>query len=213
MRRLPVYLLIDVSGSMSGEPIHAVQNGMENLAAELRKNPYALETAWLSVITFGSDAKVDVELTELPDFQPPGLRAGGVTALGKGLKLLGNKISTEVKKTTADQKGDWKPLVFIMSDGGPTDDWRKGLEGFKKQKAGIVVACAAGKGADVSVLKEITPNVVKLDTPDEKSISEFFRWVSASVQVSSTKVESSGQEADDFGELPPPPKGIDLVKH
>lgn len=213
MRRLPVYLLIDVSGSMSGEPINAVQNGMDKLASELRKNPYALETAWLSVLTFGSDAVVEVELTELPSFQPPKLKIKGATSLGKGLKLLAEKISSEVKKSTPEQKGDWKPLVFIMTDGGPTDSWRAGLEEFKKQKSGIVVACAAGSGADISVLLEITPHVVKLETPDEESIGEFFKWVSSSVQVSSTKVESSGQDADNFGELPPPPKGIDLVKH
>lgn len=213
MRRLPVYLLIDVSYSMSGEPLNAVQSGVEKLATELRRNPHALETAYLSVLTFADEAQVDVELTELPMFQAPTFKTRGMTSLGKGLKLLGERITQEVNKSTPDQKGDWKPLVFIMTDGGPTDNWRDGLNDFKKAKTGVVVACAAGEGADTSVLKEITPNVVKLATADEDSIGEFFKWVSASVGISSTKVESSGQETDNFGELPPPPKGIDLVKH
>lgn len=213
MRRLPVYLLIDVSYSMSGEPLQAVQNGIERLASELRKNPYALETAWLSVMTFATDARVDAELTELAMFQSPTLSCRGMTSLGKGLELLGKTINSEVKKSTTDQKGDWKPLVFIMTDGSPTDNWKKGLEKFRKQKTGVVVACAAGEDADTGVLKEITANVVKLATTDEDSIGEFFKWVSSSVQVSSTKIESSGKETDDFNELPPPPKGIDLVKH
>ncbi|TKG95196.1 VWA domain-containing protein [Puteibacter caeruleilacunae] len=213
MRRLPVYLLIDVSYSMKGAPLNAVQSGVEKLATELRRNPHALETAYLSVLTFADNAKVDVELTELPMFQAPIFETRGLTALGKGLKELSARISQEVRKSTQEQKGDWKPLVFIMTDGAPTDNWKVGLKEFQSIKTGVVVACAAGKGADTTVLKEITPNVVKLATADEDSIGEFFKWVSASVGISSTKVESSGKEADNFGELPPPPKGIDLVKH
>ena len=51
MRRLPVYLLIDTSGSMHGEAIEAVRNGLQVLVSALRQDPYALETAYLSVIT------------------------------------------------------------------------------------------------------------------------------------------------------------------
>ncbi|MCG8700032.1 MAG: VWA domain-containing protein, partial [Bacteroidales bacterium] len=115
MRRLPVYVLIDTSGSMHGEPIEAVRKGLDNLASQLRKNPYSLETAWLSILTFADEAKVGVELTELTMFQPPSIRAGGTTSLGEGLKLLCHRISREVKKTTSTQKGDWKPLVFLMT--------------------------------------------------------------------------------------------------
>ena len=51
-RRLPVYLVLDCSGSMSGEPIEAVCQGVKALVADLRTDPQALETAYLSVITF-----------------------------------------------------------------------------------------------------------------------------------------------------------------
>jgi uncharacterized protein YegL len=57
MRRLPVYLLLDTSGSMSGEPIESVKNGMQVLVSALRQDPYALETAYLSVITFDGTAR------------------------------------------------------------------------------------------------------------------------------------------------------------
>ena len=57
MRRLPVYLLLDTSGSMSGEPIEQVKNGLQMLVAGLRQDPYALETAYLAVITFDSAAQ------------------------------------------------------------------------------------------------------------------------------------------------------------
>ena len=52
MRRLPVYLLVDVSVSMVGEPIQQVENGMRQIVQELRTDPYALETALISVLLF-----------------------------------------------------------------------------------------------------------------------------------------------------------------
>ena len=209
-RRLPVYLLLDTSGSMMGEPIAAVETGVQTLLSALRQDPYALETAYLSVITFDSNAKQVTPLTELTAFQMPSIKASGTTALGDALSLLANKIDSEVAKTTTDTKGDWKPLVFIMTDGAPTDNWQKGLTEFRKRKTGIVVACAAGQGADTNVLKQITECVVQLDTADSSTIKAFFKWVSASVSTGSQKVDS-GNEMAGLGELPPPPPEVNIV--
>jgi len=209
-RRLPVYLVLDTSGSMTGEPIAAVETGVQTLVSALRQDPYALETAYLSVITFDSSAKQIVPLTELTAFQMPSIRAGGSTALGDALSMLAKKIDSEVTKTTAEVKGDWKPLIFIMTDGGPTDDWQKGLAEFRKRKVGMVVACAAGQSANTSVLKQITEFVVQLDTADSATIKAFFKWVSASVSTGSQKVDS-GDEVIKLGELPPPPPEVNIV--
>ena len=211
MRRLPVYLLLDTSGSMYGEPIEAVRNGVQVLISTLRQDPYALETAYLSIITFDSSAKQVTPLTELSSFQEPSIDANGCTALGEALSLLANCVDREVTKTTADVKGDWKPLVFIMTDGVPTDDLTKGLNEFKKRKFGTVVACAAGAGADTNTLRQITENVVSLDTADSGTIKAFFKWVSASISTGSMKVEEAGQEVGSLSELPPPPAEVNIV--
>jgi uncharacterized protein YegL len=210
MRRLPVYLLIDTSGSMSGEPIEAVRNGLQVLVSSLRQNPYALETAYLSVITFDTSAKQIVPLTELSLFQIPSIDANGSTSMGEALSLVSSKISTEVNKSTSDTKGDWKPLVFIMTDGEPTDNVQLGINNFKKSKTGIVVACAAGSYANQNILKQITEIVVSLDTTDSSTIGAFFKWVSASIGISSQKVDS-GKEVGGLEELPPPPPEITIV--
>jgi uncharacterized protein YegL len=211
MRRLPVYLLLDTSGSMSGEPIEAVKNGVQVLISTLRSDPYALETAYLSVITFDSSARQLVPLTELSMFQMPEIQASGATSFGEALTLLANKVSTEVTKTTAEVKGDWKPIVFLMTDGGPTDNWQQGLADFKKQKFGMVVACAAGQGADTNILKQLTEIVVQLDTADSATIKAFFKWVSASVGTTSAKIETGGKEVTGLNELPPPPPEVNIV--
>lgn len=208
MRRLPVYLLLDTSGSMYGEPIEAVKNGMQMLVSTLRQDPYALETAWLSIIEFSDKASQAIPLTELSAFQMPTLNASGGTSLGEALALLANTVDTEITKTTHEQKGDWKPLVFIMTDGRPTDDLDKGLNEFKKRKFGLVVACAAGQGADIGTLQKITESVVQLDTADSATIKAFFKWVSASVSAGSMKVEDSGNEVAGIDELPPPPEEV-----
>lgn len=211
MRRLPVYLVLDVSGSMHGEPIEAVRNGMQILASTLRTDPYALETAYLSVITFDGEARQVVPLTELVAFQPPQIDAGSTTALGAALRLTKECIEREVQRTTAEAKGDWKPLVFLMTDGQPTDDWQKGLADFRQARTGMVIACAAGQGADTNTLKQITENVVSLDTADSSTIGAFFKWVSASISTSSKKVDLNKSDSAEISELPPPPPQISLV--
>ena len=211
MRRLPVYIVLDVSGSMTGEPIEAVKNGLKTMISALRQDPYALETAYISVITFNHNAEQVVPLTELAMSQEPEITASGTTSVGEALSLLSDKITLEVKKTSAEQKGDWKPLVFFMTDGLPTDDWKAGLQKFKQQKCGMVVACAAGQHADTSILKEITENVVSLDTADSSSIQAFFKWVSSSISVSSAKIENDVSETTSISELPPPPDEVNIV--
>jgi von willebrand factor len=196
---------------MYGEPIEAVKNGVQTLISTLRSDPYALETAFISIITFNTNAQQVTSLTELASFQQPTIDAGGCTALGGALELLAQKIDAEVTKTTAEQKGDWKPLVFLMTDGEPTDDITHGLAEFRKRKTGMVVACAAGTGANTNTLKQITENVVSLDTADSATIKAFFKWVSASISTSSINLEKGEGETSDMSELPPPPPEVNIV--
>jgi uncharacterized protein YegL len=98
-----------------------------------------------------------------------------------------------------------------MTDGIPTDNVSEGLQLLKQRKVAYIVACAAGSGADTSVLKQITDNVVSLDTADSSSISKFFEWVTASISTSSTTVEESGNEGNGMNDLPPPPSELNIV--
>jgi uncharacterized protein YegL len=196
---------------MHGEPIEAVKSGIQMLVSSLRQDPYALETAFLSVITFASEARQVMPLTELALFQAPEISASGATEMGAALTLLAKSIKNEVQKGTAEQKGDWRPIVFMLSDGSPTDDLDKGIRDMQSVKVGTFVACAAGSGADSSVLKRITEIVVNLDTADATSIKSFFKWVSSSISVSSQKIELGKKEVAGLEDFPPPPPEVNVV--
>jgi uncharacterized protein YegL len=207
-RRLPVYLLLDVSGSMSGDPIESVRQGVKTLLGELKGDPQALETVWISVITFGSTAQKAVPLTELLAVPEPVLAEGGSTALGAALRLLMESMRQDVRRTTARQKGDWKPLVFLMTDGAPTDDWEDSADELKRAGAGNVIALAAGHHADAARLKRITDTVLRMADLQPGAMQAFFEWVSSSVSVSSLNV---AQPAGAPITLPPPPPQITIV--
>jgi uncharacterized protein YegL len=130
--------------------------------------------------------------------------------MGEALSLVAECASRDVVKASATQKADWRPMVFLMSDGVPTDDFEKGLARFQQEKWGAVVACAVND-ADVSILKRIAPEaVVQLDTSDSASMSAFFKWVTASIGLSSKSVQS-GKEVEGLDQLPPPPPEIQVV--
>jgi uncharacterized protein YegL len=196
---------------MIGEPIEAVKTGLQTLLSALRQDPYALETVHLAVITFDSIAKQVVPLTEVAAFKVPDIQASGTTALGSALVLLSEAIEREVATATGEQRGDWKPLVFLMTDGAPTDDWKRGRDAIAKTKIATLVACAAGPGARTDVLKALTEAVVSLDTADASTIKAFFQWVSASVSMSSQKVDLTKKDVGGLGDLPPPPPEINVA--
>ena len=210
MRRLPVYLLLDTSGSMRGEPIHAVNTGLKAMLSALRQDPYALESVHLCIITFDLEAREYLPLTPLDQVQLDDISVpdAGATFMGAALELLVNLVDRDLQKTTQDAKGDWRPLVFLMTDGSPTDvqAWRQAVPEVKRRHFGSIIACAAGPKAKQQFLLELTERVVSLDTMDSATFSGFFKWVSASVASGSGSVGAS-----EAAPLPPPPPEIQLV--
>lgn len=205
-RRLPVYLLLDTSESMAGPAIEAVAQGVSTLVKELRTNPLALETAYLSVITFSREAQQLVPLSELLDFQAPPLRVRPGTALGAALHMLIECLHRDVKKTTPTTKGDYKPLVFILTDGQPTDSWEQAADAVKQvggPKMANVFAIGCGPDVDTEVLYRITDTVLVMPNLTPEAIRKSFVWLSASVQTVSSRVDGTAEK--DSLNLPAPP--------
>ena len=209
-RRLPVYLVLDCSGSMAGEPIAAVEMGIKGLLGELLNDPQLLETVWLSVITFANTAQQIVPLTDIHEFDPPSLVASGTTALGEAFELLRERISGEVRQTSANQKGDWKPLVFLLTDGTPTDAWEKPVDAFRSAAMARVIACGAGTEVNDTILKRVGDEAVRLADTQPSTLSAFMKWVTASVTTASQKLGTGAKSPDLLSEAPAD-KGITLL--
>ena len=190
MRRLPIYFLIDVSESMVGVPIEQVQDGIATIIKELRADPYALETVCVSIIVFAGKAKKITPLVELFNFYPPKLPIGGGTSLGNGINFLIGDMNSTLQKTTIEEKGDWKPLVFLLTDGNPTDKYEASFERWNKEyrtKANLVII-SLGENMDSNIFGKITENVLLLKNTDAESFRKFFKWVTTSIKTSSINV-------------------------
>lgn len=209
-RRLPVYLLIDTSGSMKGTPIQSVSVGMEALLAGLRQNPHTLEMVHLSVITFDLKAQVLCPLTSLEEFQNPQLTCpdSGPTHTGEALKTLCQRVDMEIIRSTPERKGDWRPLLFLMTDGKPSDGllYEEMAALTRKKSFAQIVACAAGEKADPEPLRKLADHVVTLDTMDSASFSAFFKLVSDSVASGALSMGVTSELP-----LPPPPPEVHVA--
>lgn len=210
MRRLPVYLLLDTSGSMNGEPIEAVNSGMETLVGALRQDPYALETVHLTVMTFDAEAKAVVPLTPLEDVVLPQITTpqSGPTHLGLALQMLGDQVKKDVVKSTDSVKGDWAPFLFVMTDGKPSDTQLFGEQCAEIKKLGFaqIIGCAAGPKAREDDLRMFCNSVVRLDTMDNAAFSKLFQWVSEVIAHGNKSQGTAGAT-----DLPPPPPEINVV--
>lgn len=210
MRRLPVYILLDTSGSMRGEPIHSVNVGLQSMLSALRQDPYALESVHLSIITFDLEAKVYLSLTPLDQVQLSNIDvpSAGATFMGAALELLAEQVSQQIQKSSDEIKGDWRPLLFVMTDGSPSDvyAYQQAVPVIQQLNFASIVACAAGPKAKTEHLLQLTDKVVVLDTMDAASFSGFFKWVSASVVAGSSSAGISSSIS-----LPPPPPEVQLV--
>lgn len=202
IRRLPIYLLIDVSESMAGPAIDSVERGVKALVDSLKCDPTAIETAFLSVITFSRKAEQVVPLTELLAFQPPRFTVRSGSALGAALRLLLKSIQRDVVKTTAKTKGDFRPLVFVLTDGQPTDDWEQAAEELRRANSPRVAnlyAIGCGPDVDPAVLRRVADISLMMTDLSPEGFRKFFLWLSASVQSASIKPDA---EPGGFDRLP-----------
>jgi len=215
MRRLPVYLLLDTSGSMAGAPIEAVRRGLELFKQEGEQDTVMKETTHVGIITFGGEADfITRGLIPFDDFEPPALSANGQTPLGQAFWLLIESLDKDVKTPMkGKEKGDYKPLVFVLTDGQPTDEWQEPREEIlKREKKKVINIITVGCGPYINQenLKDIAIGPTFNMGSDDASFKTFFQWVTQTTMTVTKSVTQRGG-----GEKPttisPPPEGIQYI--
>lgn len=203
MRRLPIFFVLDVSESMAGDNVRQLSQGLERIVRKLRTDPYALETVFISLIVFAGKARTLTPLVDLATFYPPRLPLGSGTSLGKALDHLMAEIDKTVVKSTADQKGDWRPMIYLMTDGKPTDEAQAAIERWRTHyaKKASLIAVGIGKHASMDELNRLTQDAFHLTADSENDFHKFIDWVSMSCSIQSQSVAAGNGEKINLAKL------------
>jgi uncharacterized protein YegL len=185
--RCPCLLLLDTSGSMSGNPIAELNAGLIGLKDELIADSLAMKRVEIAVVSFGP-VNIENSFHTAPNFFPPRLSANGDTPMGaaivKGLDLIRQR-KDEYK---ANGISFYRPWVFLITDGGPTDEWQSAAalvhEGESSKSFAFFAVGVAG--ANMNILKQISVrDPLKLEGLKFK---ELFQWLSNSMKSVSQSV-------------------------
>lgn len=158
-RSLVMFIIVDVSGSMKGKKIGAVQIALEELLPELAQVGEADAEIKIAVLTFADDCRWLTPMPMLPnEFELKPFTVGGVTNFGDACRELGRRMSS--KDLLQSPSHSFAPILILMSDGEPTDqDYMKGVEELKKNnwyKMASKFAIPIGGAVDLGALAAFT---------------------------------------------------------
>lgn len=179
-QRCPVVLLLDRSGSMSGEPIRELNLGLRRLRDELCQNELAARRVEISIVSFGP-VTTDVAFVTAGRFDPPKLTAGGDTPMGRAIETGLNILARRKEDYKAHGIAYYRPWVFLITDGAPTDAWQTAAQRVRiEEDAKRIAFFAIGvQGADMDRLAEIAVRApIKLDG---LKFGDLFVWLSQSL--------------------------------
>lgn len=175
-------VVLDTSGSMSGEPIKQLNLGLQQFLQAVHNDEVAACSVDISVITAGGHVREELPFTSALNVEDcQHFSASGATPLGAAVDLALNNLTERKKQYKQNGVPYYQPWLVIISDGVPTDQWRAAAARAKQLSAeGKLVSLAIGvEGASLAALGEFShrPAVML----DGLKFSEFFQWLSASM--------------------------------
>jgi uncharacterized protein YegL len=199
--RCACLLLLDTSGSMSGQPIAELNAGLVTLKDELMADAMAMQRVEIGVITFGP-VRAQSDFQSPDTWTPPQLQAGSDTPMGgaieRGLQML------DARKQVYRHSGItyYRPWIFLITDGAPTDDWKNAASliraGDNEERKSFSFFGVGVEGANIEILAQISRrDPLKLQG---LRFRDLFAWLSSSLGGVSTS--TPGTQV-----LLPPPTG------
>lgn len=189
--RCPVVLLLDTSGSMAGDPIRELNDGLVRFKTEVTSDALAAKRVEVATITFGPVETVhDFVTANL--YNPTSLRASGNTPMGEAIMEALDLL--EARKTIYRQNGIayYRPWIVLITDGAPTDRWEGGAIRIRDGEAAKSFSFFAigVQSANMDILRQIAVRQpLKLKG---LQFQEFFLWLSNSMRaVSQSSVGDS----------------------
>lgn len=189
-RQMTLFFIVDTSGSMDGEKIAAVNTAIREVLPEIADISSENADAKINVACLKFATNVDwlFRPTEVEGLTWTDLNAGGMTMFGEACNELNKRLSRN--EFLDSPTGNFAPVLFLMSDGQPTDEYKQALANLSENrwfKVAIRVAIAIGDDADKNVLAEFTGSpelVLTAHTPE--ALKQMIRFVS----VTSSKIGS-----------------------
>jgi uncharacterized protein YegL len=178
--RCPCILLLDTSGSMSGQKIEELNKGLEIFAEELRSDAMAAKRVEMAIITFGPVRTVQHFVTA-DAFYAPTLVADGATPMGSAIKKAIDLVAERKAAYRTNGIGYYRPWVFLITDGAPTDDVTAATAAIREGEASksLMFYAVGVTEADMDRLKHISVRQpLKLRG---LSFKELFVWLSNSL--------------------------------
>ena len=178
-------LVLDVSGSMRGEPIAELNRGLQDFYNEIKEDETTSQRLEVSIMTFNDNVKTLQEPALVDNFTMPTLTAFGSTAMVDAVNEAIEKV--EARKNWYKETGQpyYRPWIILMTDGEPDDD--QDVDGLAKQikqdtesKKYMFLPIGVGKDANMSVLSKMQGNIPPMKLQGTK-FSSFFKWLSASM--------------------------------
>jgi len=179
--RCPCLLLLDVSGSMSGQPITELNAGLNAFKEELSSDSLAMKRVEIGIVTFGP-VRADLQFQSAAFFSPPPLSAQGDTPMGEAIRQGLEMVRHRKEEYRANGISYYRPWVFLITDGGPTDEWQSAAAAVREGEASKAFAFFAigVRGANMDTLKQISVREPLM--LDGLRFRDLFSWLSSSLR-------------------------------
>jgi uncharacterized protein YegL len=193
-------LLLDTSGSMYGVPINNLNQAIINFKNQTLLDEIAKKRIDISIIEFNNSARIIQDFVPLTEMSTPTLQANGVTSMGEGIDLALDAIDS--RKALYKEVGTpyYRPWVFLLTDGGATDDIDPAASRARElsEKKKVAVWAVGVGGYDKECLFKITDRVLELQ---DTNFPLLFEWLSNSlVKVSNSDL--TGNKKIEYPDLP-----------